>query len=79
MSQCAKCWNQNLNPDNLILQHTSLHTKKEQAGMEILIFLLKLSSIGFSCWGDIPKIRKKECPIHSNLDGNPDNWSFLTR
>lgn len=59
--------------DNLVPEPTSLHTEREQDRMEILVVLLKLSATGFFFRGDMPKIRKKERPTHSNLGGSPDN------
>lgn len=49
MSQNVQSWIQNLNPDNSVPEPTSSHAKREQDRMEILIFLLKLSTTGFFC------------------------------
>ena len=45
--------------------------------MEILIFLLKLSSNAFSYWEDVSQLRKKKKKNHSNLGGSPDNLVIL--
>lgn len=73
MSQRVKSWNQNLNPDDLVPEPPSLHSERQQAGMEILILLLKLSSLGFFGQGNMPKKREKESSTHSNLGGSPDD------